>query len=1684
MNGIDQAFVCMSQAKYQEAQTIYQKLLQSSPGHIAARYELGWALFMQRKYAEAEAAWQEVAAVVPNNPFVLQSLIRACLLQQKYKDAQRILRKMMGQMPQDVICQQQLRMVLQLHEQQSDSDMPLIVPEDEVLQLTASPVVESLTPSSHPELASALQAREGFGEVTMADPQLMARLGTDGTCIDPGANQMSGKITPKSRPTTAVMASDVQPAKTQTLPGGNLANMVMDDLLYKERLLGQGGMGEVFLVRHLDWDKRVAVKRCLRTDNQMLLDRFRQECLSWLSLEKHPNVVSAVHFTTWESKPSLLIEYIEGTTLKEVIRNLHVLAMRDNIVNKLGTRPSLGKVMSLLTFFGGAEERKEIGEAWMAIMQEHSQLSLAELRNILREAFQDHEIEYLQNRWSYLSDLRQKRKLGLGEMLDYAIQVCRGMAHAHGHSLLHRDLKPANILIEEELNGPGVLKVTDFGLAKIKGKGNEQDKVHFLEGNPEDESSSGAVGTPRYMAPEQWSGNASEKSDIYSFGMILYELFTCGHSPFLSHIDDQQKTGTWWASIPQQNEFYYWSVRHSSVAPIPPGVYARELPKDIESLILRCLAKEVDKRPASFAEIAQELLRLFTTTTGDNYPREQNISPDLMAMELNNRAVSLLEMNFADEGRQLLEKALQISPNLTEVQLNYSLYELLRNELSLSEFIAKTLNCFNMTDRDILVFSILAGLYFQHGCFYQVVAKKMQEIEKKFGKDLKLRRLKGKLYYLAGEFAKAQEIWQDLCALENARLEDWYHLLGALYYQGKQDVIQKLLEQATPHFKFHPSFREIKRMLRESSPSAMLKKDENRWYEVAMLDSDYGEQEDISFLKSDPTQEYLLVIRSSTRRNLCEYYRLPDWQYKKCVIPVPNQLQARQVELLAGAQLVVLSLQGELYIYKIGTNQTRTLACCARDFNCQDGFLCKADPYLLCVHHAQTPQGQTVSCVSMWNHASWEKVASCQLPGTLMYAAVHAKEGLGWLADKTNLYRWEFSRNIAPTAQAYGYSQRHGNVVNEAELIGVYALPALRLLVLQQNRQSGGDQAQASAQMYLWDLDSGKDHHDQTLDATCVVGHHLAHDKSSLFLLSSGDEVSSRFLCWDLRNWKIKQQVELEGGFQGMEMSGDSVFVLLHGRAMLNIAVDFLSPTAGETTIYTTEPWRQAERFQSVEGITHINGEWPGTLCVSGANQRVYVWKLVCHDTFPVLHRLSYLHLKPTSTMQDIGLQRRIQKLLSESAKALEKKDLQRALDYLRGIQNFKGYDWKQVLDRIYGMAAAYQWYKIALRESLKSKKFTWPEKNFLVSPDSQYMIPITMPPDRLPVLFDIASLQEKALAQPGDDAQGAWFPSSDGRYLLKQNGKQTIIYDVQKQSPVSTIESAVVFREAVANQEGTVLLLKETGMGRVGIWDITKKRLQFPITDTKYMTLQDCSVVAAGTEKILLASEMEGGFRWQMLKKDGEIWKSKFYELPFTEDLITQGKTDAEGSEVNIIANRSYIIFRGTNFDLGRDIHFRHIEVFELKHDLCFSLKEERFCKAWLNARTIVTTPDGSYTFLAINQIISGWRTSGHIKNWKQVIQIQEHQHPVSAMMVSGDGKFLISADQSGDIKIVRIGAPKDNMVWEAGDWEVIDTMKADAAVSRLYLSQGDRYLFACCPNAIHMWEFDWVWNIEKYVE
>ncbi len=152
-----------------------------------------------------------------------------------------------------------------------------------------------------------------------------------------------------------------------------------------------------------------------------------------------------------------------------------------------------------------------------------------------------------------------------------------GMEYAHQRGIIHRDLKPANVL----LTGTGEPKVSDFGLVKRL----EDDAGHTQSGS--------ILGTPSYMAPEQAESKSKEigpRSDIYALGGILYELLT-GRPPFRA------------ASVLETLE----QVRTQE--PIPPSQFQPKLPRDLETICLKCLQKDPAKRYATAAALGEDLGR-------------------------------------------------------------------------------------------------------------------------------------------------------------------------------------------------------------------------------------------------------------------------------------------------------------------------------------------------------------------------------------------------------------------------------------------------------------------------------------------------------------------------------------------------------------------------------------------------------------------------------------------------------------------------------------------------------------------------------------------------------------------------------------------------------------------------------------------------------------------------------------------------------------------------------------------------------------------------------------------------------------------------------------------------------------------------------------------------------------------
>ncbi|KKN44777.1 hypothetical protein LCGC14_0689650 [marine sediment metagenome] len=171
--------------------------------------------------------------------------------------------------------------------------------------------------------------------------------------------------------------------------------------------------------------------------------------------------------------------------------------------------------------------------------------------------------------------IRKMGQMSAGQAISLAKQMCEGLAEAHKLGTVHRDLKPQNIMVDEE----GKARIMDFGIARsLKGKGMTGAGV--------------MIGTPEYMSPEQVEGkDVDQRSDIYSLGVILYEMVT-GRVPF------------------EGDTPFTIGVKQKSEIPREPGELNSQVPSNLSSVIMKCLEKDKDKRYQSAGEVRQELISI------------------------------------------------------------------------------------------------------------------------------------------------------------------------------------------------------------------------------------------------------------------------------------------------------------------------------------------------------------------------------------------------------------------------------------------------------------------------------------------------------------------------------------------------------------------------------------------------------------------------------------------------------------------------------------------------------------------------------------------------------------------------------------------------------------------------------------------------------------------------------------------------------------------------------------------------------------------------------------------------------------------------------------------------------------------------------------------------------------------
>jgi serine/threonine protein kinase/WD40 repeat protein/Tfp pilus assembly protein PilF len=373
----------------------------------------------------------------------------------------------------------------------------------------------------------------------------------------------------------------------QHRPTGNAATSIAElwrgsavpDELGEYRLLrevGRGGMGVVYEAVQMSLQRHVALKVLPphRLRGPEHLERFRREARIAAGLH-HTNIVPVFGVGEHEGVHYYAMQFIRGQGIDEVLRE--VIALRKQRGDEVGTSPAhTDPAATIAASMVNGRFADACGSLEFSVAnlnqagEETSEISSPTPRSssltarpspLTAESASDTGLT-TPSRWQYW---RSVAEIGL--------QVAEALDYAHRQGVLHRDVKPSNLLLDLA----GRVWITDFGLAKADDSGDltEPDQL---------------VGTIRYMSPERFQGRVDKGSDIYSLGVTLYEMLTL--CPAFEGV--------------QRAEVMERVLR---AEPVPPRKLDRRVPRDLETVVLKAMAKERRDRYAEAADLAADLRR-------------------------------------------------------------------------------------------------------------------------------------------------------------------------------------------------------------------------------------------------------------------------------------------------------------------------------------------------------------------------------------------------------------------------------------------------------------------------------------------------------------------------------------------------------------------------------------------------------------------------------------------------------------------------------------------------------------------------------------------------------------------------------------------------------------------------------------------------------------------------------------------------------------------------------------------------------------------------------------------------------------------------------------------------------------------------------------------------------------------
>jgi serine/threonine protein kinase/WD40 repeat protein/tetratricopeptide (TPR) repeat protein len=340
------------------------------------------------------------------------------------------------------------------------------------------------------------------------------------------------------------------------------------------RWVGGGGMGVVYEAVQESLGRHVALKVLpgYALQSPTHLERFKREARAAARLH-HTNIVPVHGLGEHAGVHYYAMQFIQGQGLDVVLKEVKRLRHQKGPSSSVEPEPSAGRGPSLAQgllsghFAGTGGSARENGA-----LREPSALGPAEASSS-PSASSDPEAAPTSGSASGTDLTAQPESQYFRSVARMGAQVAAGLDYAHQQGILHRDIKPSNLLLDAR----GTVWITDFGLAKAEGT---EELTHTGD----------IVGTLLYMAPERFRGRSDPRSDVYGLGVTLYELLTLRPA-----FEDSYR--------PRLME----RVTHDD--PPRPRKIDRSIPRDLETIVMKAIAKEAGRRYQTAAELGEDLER-------------------------------------------------------------------------------------------------------------------------------------------------------------------------------------------------------------------------------------------------------------------------------------------------------------------------------------------------------------------------------------------------------------------------------------------------------------------------------------------------------------------------------------------------------------------------------------------------------------------------------------------------------------------------------------------------------------------------------------------------------------------------------------------------------------------------------------------------------------------------------------------------------------------------------------------------------------------------------------------------------------------------------------------------------------------------------------------------------------------